>query len=140
MKTITGNLLDMFDNGDFDVIVHGCNLQSKMDGGIAYQIAQRYPEAVEVDDIYGQGLGGYSVGFVKPDYKFVVNAYTQILPGRDARLFAIAKVFRTLKPILAEWKVGIPMIGSGIGGLEWSDVELVLDRIDLPTVTVVEFG
>ena len=139
MKTIKGNLLDLFDTGEFDIIIHGCNLQQNMGGGIAYQIAQRYPEAVDADLMYSRGLGGYTVAIIN-DKQIIVNAYTQVLPGRDARLFAITKVFRTLRHLISNMRVGIPMIGSGIGGLEWSDVELVLDRMDLPNVTVVEFG
>ena len=141
MKTITGNLLDLFDAGVFDTIVHGCNCQHNMGGGIAYQIAQRYPLAIRADLLSDQNrLGGCSFAIFE-DGRTIVNAYTQVLPGADARLVGVAKVFRLLKDHhRLQGAVGIPMIGAGIGGLEWSDVELILDRLDLPNVTVVEFG
>ena len=144
MKKVTGNLLDMFDNGDFDTIVHGCNTMHAMDGGIAYQIAKRYPEAAAADRDCWLGLGFYSTAAVLRDplhMGLIVNAYTQKYPGRDARLFSVVKAFRRLKENgHLKGRVGIPMIGAGIGGLVWSDVELVLDRLDLGNVTVVEFG
>jgi len=149
MKTIKGNLLDLFDAGKFDVIVHGCNLQQDMSGGIAAQIAKRYPHAAAVDELYGPfaKLGGFTVAFRDDDNLMggtIINLYTQVYPGRDARLYAIAKGFRWLK----KWtdrldkkpRIGIPQIGAGIGGLEWSDVELILNRINVPNLTVVEFG
>jgi len=141
MKTIKGNLLDLFDAGEFDIIIHGCNLQQDMSGGIAYQIAQRYPQAAENDRLYGTAavLGGFTMALVGED-QLIFNLYTQVYPGRDARLFAVMKGFRWAKKFIEGKRVGIPMIGAGIGGLEWSDVELVLDRMGLDNVTVVEFG
>ena len=142
MKTIKGNLLEMFDAGHFDVIVHGCNMQNDMSGGIALQIARLYPEAVEADVNYpvqAKRLGTHSIAYIDR-MQYIVNAYTQIYPGADARLVGVTKAFRNLRNVLKGYRVGIPMIGAGIGGLEWSDVELVLDRLDLPNVTVVEFG
>lgn len=142
MKTIKGNLLDLFDAGEFDIIVHGCNLQQDMSGGIAAQIAKRYPQAAEADRLYGPTarLGGFTITRAEEHTGNIINLYTQVLPGRDARLYAITKGFRWVKKFIEGQRVGIPMIGAGIGGLEWSDVELVLDRIGLPNVTVVEFG
>ena len=142
MKKVTGNLLDMFDNGDFDIIIHGCNLQQDMGGGIALQIANRYPEAAAMDRLYGPHakLGGFTLANIGSDSRVIFNLYTQVYPGRDARLYAVTKGFRWVKKFIEGKSVGIPMIGTGIGGLEWSDVELVLDRLDLGNVTVVEFG
>lgn len=142
MKTIKGNLLDMFDAGDFDVIVHGCNLQNDMSGGIAAQIAKLYPEAVEADvnyPVYAKRLGAHSIAYIER-MKYIINAYTQVYPGADARLVGVTKAFRNLRGVLKGYRVGIPMIGAGIGGLEWSDVEMVIDRINFPNITVVEFG
>ena len=41
MKIVEGNLLDMAVNGDFDVIIHGCNCFCNMGAGIALQIMER---------------------------------------------------------------------------------------------------
>ena len=141
MKTIKGNLLDLFDERVFDTIIHGCNCQHDMSGGIAAQIAARYPIALRADLLSDRNrLGGCSFAIFE-DGRTIINAYTQVLPGADARLVGITKAFRLLKHhSRLQGAVGIPQMGAGIGGLEWSDVELVLDRLDLPNVTVVEFG
>ena len=49
IKFVTGDLLDKAENGDYDIIVHGCNCFCVMGSGIAAQIRERYPEAAEID-------------------------------------------------------------------------------------------
>ena len=44
-----GNLLDMADAGEFDIIIQGCNCFNAMGAGLAPQIARRYPLAEAVD-------------------------------------------------------------------------------------------
>lgn len=44
MKTIEGDLLAMTENGDFDVLVYGCNCQHTMGRGIAKAIRARLPQ------------------------------------------------------------------------------------------------
>ena len=145
MNHVKGNLLDLFDQGKFDVIVHGCNCFHEMMGGIAAQIAQRYPEAVDADlrTEYGDDgkMGTYSVAF-RGD-QVIINGYTQYLPGPHADLDAIRSVFERLRiNVLAEGEtvsVGIPMIGAGIGGLTWDEVEQIIDEMCFEDITVVEF-
>lgn len=151
MNTIRGNLLTMFDEGDFDTIIHGCNTQANMGGGIAAQIAKKWPVVEQIDQMVTEAglatLGHYSIvpriqrACATPGT--IVNAYTQPLPGRNARLHAIVKSFRRMKErgIFENSKnVGIPQIGAGIGGLQWSDVELALDRLNIPNLYVVEYA
>ena len=38
MKTIKGDLIKLAQDGEFDVIVHGCNCMCTMSAGIAKQI------------------------------------------------------------------------------------------------------
>jgi len=144
MKSVKGNLLSMFADNGFDVIIHGCNTQADMSGGVALQIAKEYPDAAKADYFANAKLGEYSMAYVeRPNglTGLIVNAYTQPLPGANANLFGIAKAFRKLKEdgVLDGVRVGIPQIGAGIGGLLWSDVELVLDRLGLDNVWVVEY-
>jgi len=141
MKMITGNLLDMFNDNVFDTIIHGCNCQNNMSGGIAYQISEQYPQALIVDQKFTDAhVGEYSVALLY-DNKMIINAYTQFLPGPDATRNGIHSVFNRLKKdgILEGRRVGMPLIGCGIGGLEWTQVEGILDKIGLD-ITVVEFG
>lgn len=84
MDVIHGDLLDLAELGQFDVIVHGCNCFHAMRSGIARQIALRYPNVEQADYDTERGdkgkLGSYSYATVKgktgADF-IVVNAYTQ---------------------------------------------------------------
>jgi len=49
MKEITGDLLALALQGQFDVIVHGCNCFCTMGAGIAKTIKKQFPEAYVAD-------------------------------------------------------------------------------------------
>ena len=49
MKKITGDLIKLALEGEFDVIVHGCNCFCTMGAGIAKTIKQKFPAAYEAD-------------------------------------------------------------------------------------------
>ena len=168
MVKIKGNLLDMFDDNVFNVIVHGCNCHHDMGGGIAAQIAKRYPSALiaDLNTDYGDKskLGAVGIAYINahdntpyigpvgPEgetdgpVRAIVNAYTQYHPGADARLKAIRYALRTVNALakFSAWdsvRVGIPAIGCGIGGLKMEHLEPVVDRECKDTdIVLVEFG
>lgn len=154
MKTVKGNLIDMAFNGDFDIIIHGCNCQCRMKSGIAKEIAERIPEAVEADkDAHKKGwnkLGLYSytnkvrswskedVG-MPSDFFGVFNAYTQEYWGTGVRQVdyeAVRFVFRKIaKDITTEDKannttarIGYPKIGCGLAGGDWDIISKIIDE------------
>lgn len=43
MREIRGNLITLAENGEFDAIVHGCNLFCKFGIGLAKEIKCKYP-------------------------------------------------------------------------------------------------
>lgn len=155
MKQITGNLLDMFDEGKFDIIIHGCNCWNAMDGGIAAQIAGRYPKVEAADNATRESdvgkMGNFIPVWLSPKWlswfvtpTIVINAYTQYNPGRDGNLLAVEQAFLNIEKYLynnglSDLRIGIPAIGCGIAGLEWSQVERRLDAIcgDLDITLVV---
>lgn len=146
MKYVTGDLLNMADNGDFDFIVQGCNCFHTMGGGIARQIAERYPEAVEADNATVRG-DYLKLGTVAParisrgtNEFCIANAYTQfghtgalapyeegVLVDYNALAVAFAKVADMAKfsPYLT---VGYPKIGAGLAGGDWDHIEDIIDR------------
>ena len=49
MKRIEGDLIQKAKDGEFDLIVHGCNCFCTMGAGIAKQIKKNFPQAFEED-------------------------------------------------------------------------------------------
>ena len=148
-NVVNGDLLDMFDKGDFDIIVHGANCHWMMKSGIAGQIAKRYPEAPEADKTQSdkgdaKKLGNCTVAFVeRPDGTtgVILNAYTQFYPGKEdaTNLYNnISNAFNRIDAFVAAqvqaqfWKadgvrIGIPYIGAGIAGGDWNTIKGIID-------------
>lgn len=134
MKVLDGDLIALADAGHFDVIIHGCNCWHAMGAGIAAQIAKRWPEALEADKATKIGsvgkLGTYSRARVRcaSGELDVINAYTQHRPGRDARKEYVQRAMIAIEAAQPGGvRIGYPMIGCGIGGLDWADVAPIMD-------------
>ena len=134
LKHAKGNLIDMAEQGHFDVIVHGCNCQNTMGSGIAKEIRERYPHAYEADTITGElisdpieRLGNYSYvtnqgKIFMGNYFDIVNAYTQLryLPrGKDHFEYESFKlILRKLAVVYGNKRIGLPYIGMGLAGVD----------------------
>lgn len=134
MNVIQGNLLDLAEQGRFDVIVHGCNCLHTMGAGLAAQVRLRWPEVFNADLETPRSfdkLGRSSICHVVRNGLsfYVVNAYTQTRPGPYADLVAIREVFEQIKRDHHGSRIGYPRIGAGLGGLQWGDVAAVLDEV-----------
>lgn len=160
LQHATGNLLDMAENGLFDVIVHGANCLSTMGSGIAKEIKARYPEAYLADHNYMvhqstiMKLGNYS--FTETDYRhpnnqfIIVNAYTQhdYLPrGKDHFEYeSFEIILRKLLVVYGDKNIGFPYIGMGLaGGASGRIINLITSFAQEVTkkggtVTLVEFN
>jgi O-acetyl-ADP-ribose deacetylase (regulator of RNase III) len=132
MKQLKGNLLDLAEQGQFDIIVHGCNCFHAMRSGIAAEIARRYPEAEQVDSQTEHGsrkkLGHFSYAFVERKDKhpfYIVNAYTQYKWSGYTDVFEYQDfdtVLNRLVPYLHQLhklkgdtvNIGFPKIGCGL--------------------------
>ena len=147
MKVIKGNLLDLADQGKFDVIIHGCNCFHAMSGGIARQIAERYPEVEAADNLTEKGakwkLGTTDNVVVRRPFKLlgipilgltrsfiVINAYTQYNPGADFNYEAIKDCFEYIKLTAKglNMRIAYPMIGAGIAGGDWNVISKIIDQ------------
>lgn len=149
-----GNLLAMAAEGQFDVIVHGCNCQANMGGGIAAQIAAKYPDARCADEEYHMyheehpvfQLGNATVVSTEDGFT-IVNGYTQLNGGSGT--FSYAALELVLMKTAAQFagkRIGLPYIGCGIAG---GDQNKIVDMFELfaikaakdgTTVTLVEFA
>jgi len=146
-----GNLIDMAEAGDFDVIVQGCNCFNTMGGGIAREIAERYPMCAEIDRLTERGehmkLGNWTE-FDQGTF-IIINAYTQYNMSRGEDVFeyvAFELILQKLIHSYGDKRIGLPYIGMGLAG---GDKETILGMIEAfaygvrekgGTVTLVEFA
>ncbi len=133
MKTIEGDLIKLAQSGKFDVIVHGANCVHRMGAGIAKQIKKTFPEAFNIDKTTPKGkskLGTYSCTSVGK--LIIVNAYTQVYLGSNCyedRLQAIHNVFKLIKRDFHGMRIGIPKIGAGLAGGDWTKIQAIIAEV-----------
>ena len=121
LKHTKGNLLDLAEAGEFDIVVQGCNCFNTMGGGIAREIRERYPMAALVDNETEKGdynkLGNYTTAFTG---KFlIVNAYTQYNMSRGDDVFeytAFGLIIQKVVQAYGSRRIGLPSIGMGLAG------------------------
>ena len=149
MKQVEGDLIALARDGQFDVIVHGCNCFHNMGGGIARIIARTFPEALAADRATPKGdpakLGTISQATVAcgGHRLTVVNAYTQFDyqgPGPLVDYDALFRAFRAVAQAHSGARIAYPMIGAGLAGGDWARIapliETALDGLDHSLVTL----
>jgi O-acetyl-ADP-ribose deacetylase (regulator of RNase III) len=156
LKHTKGNLLDLAEAGEFDIVVQGCNCFNTMGGGIAREIRERYPHVAEVDAETVRGdynkLGNWTRAVVveEPKYAFtIINAYTQYNMSTGEDVFdytAFDLILQKLHHAYGDKRIGLPYIGMGLAG---GDKDTILEQIGYfaqrvsakgGSVTLVEFG
>lgn len=154
-----GNLLYMADNGDFDIIIQGCNCFNAMGAGLAPQIAKRYPLAEAVDSDTRKGsiskLGNWTMAYStndNPNQKEfrIINAYTQYVTsqqGEDVFEYAAFElILRKLAHEFGKSRFGLPYIGMGLAGGDKRRIMAMIENFAQTvsakggSVTLVEFG
>lgn len=153
LKHTKGNLLDLAEAGEFDVVVQGCNCFCRMGSGIAKEIRARYPNAWNVDMLTNEGdiqkLGTWTDADTGKFW--IVNAYTQYdtasQPGQDVFQYnAFALILQKLEHVHGNKRIGLPYIGMGLAG---GKKEVIIPMIEYfaksvstkgGSVTLVEFG
>ena len=157
LKHLKGNLIDLAEHGEFDIIVQGCNCFETMGSGIAKEIKKRYPAAYDADVKYSSAgdyhkLGDYSVMLGKQFN--IINAYTQYgfrTGGEDSDVFeydSFKLILQKLAHTYPGGRFGFPYIGMGLAG---GDTETILSMLEAfartidkaaagGSVTLVEFA
>jgi O-acetyl-ADP-ribose deacetylase (regulator of RNase III) len=153
LKYKKGNLLDLAEAGDFDVIVQGCNCFNTMGGGIAREIRERYPYAARIDAETKKGdynkLGNWTeseagdyfdTATFSRNNKFqvgdpkrftIINAYTQYNMSQGTDVFeylAFQLILEKLAFVYPGKRFGLPYIGCGLAG---GEQETIVDMIDV---------
>jgi len=169
MKTIKGDLIKLAEQGEFDIIIHGCNCFHKMRSGLAKQLAERYPIVEETDRQTEFGdrnkLGTSSQVIVKSpttNHLFMVkNAYTQYYwsHGKDVFEYDAFQRFLnyTTELIIQSYtpkegfvtpekhtRYGFPQIGAGLARGDWGRISKMIEKFSedvacYADVTVVEY-
>ena len=154
IKEIEGDLVYMAKNGEFDVIVQGCNCFNTMGAGIAKQIKNTFPDAYQADLRTPKGdpekLGTYSKGihysYNKNKYVTIVNAYTQFNYKVDddgeppVDYDAIEKALIGVNNEFKWQSIGLPLIGCGLAGGDWERVRTIIEKtLTDVDVTIVHF-
>ena len=153
LKYTKGNLLDLAEAGEFDVIVQGCNCWNTMGGGIAKEIRERYPAAAEVDAETIRGdylkLGNWTEVTIFGKNEFVViNAYTQYNMSQGTDVFeyvAFELILQKLIYAYGDKRIGLPYIGMGLANGDKSAIMGMIEAFAYDvqsmggSVTLVEF-
>lgn len=153
LKHTKGNLLDLAEQGLFDVVVQGCNCFNTMGGGIAREIRERYPNVAYVDMQTNKGdymkLGTWTWDVAGPNEFILINAYTQYAMSTGEDVFEYTAFELILQKLL--WthgtkQIGFPYIGMGLAG---GNKEVIMEMIEEfannvttqgGSVTLVEFA
>jgi len=142
MQIITGNLIELANEGRFTNIVHGCNCQSTMSSGVAKAIRTAFPRAytadVELHMAATDRLGTVSSTKVEAVYTGddfrVINAYTQLWYGRGGNRYVNYQAVRACFKYISLNYCGIgtitayPLIGCGLGGGDWDVISSIIDE------------
>ena len=163
MTILKGNLITMALNGEFDVIVHGCNCFNRMRRGIGVDMAREFKADIvdnehhkSKDEDYEEWHKSELLGNIEwynPNEDFdlvnvprdltVVNAYTQYhwdSNGSPLDYEALILCMRKINHQFLGKHIGLPKIGCGLAGGDWNRVREILEReLVNCNVTVVEF-
>ena len=137
MKAIQGDLIKLAVDGQFDVIVHGCNCFCTMGAGIAKAVKDEFPEAYAADlsTIKGsrEKLGTFSEAMIiRNGHKIVViNAYSQFHwrgKGNKADYNSLKAIFSQIKKKYTGKRIGYPLIGAGLAGGDWIIISQIIEK------------
>lgn len=132
----------IYEDGDLfgtfhKIIGHGVNCKGVMGAGVALGVKKNFPVAYETylsQCASERGLNPGEVQAVLDGDKIIFNMATQNRPGPDATYDNILKAATNALTLCKSYKedfVAIPRIGSRIGGLEWSMVDVVLQAAEI---------
>lgn len=144
-----GDLIAAALNGEFDVIAHGCNCFGKQRSGIAAQMAKHFGTnefPMEISDkpfpINKLGCIDWDTEIISGEPLTVINCYTQYEYGTrkvNTDYEAITLCMRKINIVFKGKSIGLPKIGCGLAGGDWSIVSRIIqsELKDMKSVTVM---
>ena len=134
-----GDLIADMVESKYDLIGHGVNCAGVMGAGFAKIVADRWPHVREAYRGYCNQWkptpGNAQIVAVDGQYPhYFANLFTQDAPGPNARLEWVEASLKTLEMLLNTTypdlqRIAFPALGSGIGGLEFGDVQKIVVKV-----------
>jgi O-acetyl-ADP-ribose deacetylase (regulator of RNase III) len=136
---------DIFATEDIHAYAHACNCAGAMGAGIAIEFKRRWPRMYEEYRVRCEN-GQFGLGDVftwSEDGATIYNLGTQSHWRKKAQLAALSKSLRKMVALAKHSgiaKIGLPRIGAGLGGLDWTRVKRIITEVGGETdVTLVVF-
>ena len=134
MKYKNGDLLD----SGADVIAHCCNCQSVMGSGVAKAIRTNYLRAYQVDlscqlepedrlGTFTKSVGVPTIYNLYGQLTFASEIFT-VAVDYDALRSSLQLMVQDLKSTGFSGTIGLPKLGAGLAGGDWSVIEKMLDE------------
>lgn len=145
MNYINGDLIQLANQGLFDVIGHGCNCFHSFGAGIAKSIKEAFPESHLADQRSRYGDKNKLGTYTHVDYGnlIVLNLYTQFKYTStqvDVDYAAVRNCMKLIKQRYPGRKIGLPMIGAGLAGGDWNIISKIIeDELGDEDVTIVKY-
>lgn len=139
VETVSGNLL----KADVDALVNTVNTKGVMGKGIALQFKRAFPAnykaykaACDAGRVELGRMFVFDNGRIERPY-FIINFPTKGHWKARSRIADIEAGLADLRRLLTELEVesvAIPPLGAGLGGLDWADVQPLIEKAlsDLP--------
>ncbi len=136
---------DLFAEPDLHAYAFGCTQAGKLDAGIAAAFKKRWPR---LEEEYGARCadGRFTLGDVFPFSEGDKTVFCLALQEhwkKRAKLAALDRAVVRMVELATHAgvkKIGLPRIGTGLGGLEWLRVKSVLSKVgDTTPIEIVVF-
>lgn len=125
------------------IIVQGVNCKGVMNSGVARAIRNKWPivfstydKLCEQDPTPADFLGTAQIVRINDAPLYVANCFTQVSYGKTGRHADLNAIEQSLDFVCGwshyhgNYPIYMPQIGSGLGGLSWTDeVEPVIKRL-----------
>ena len=129
-------------------ILHGVNCVGVMGAGVAKAIRSKFPEVykeykslcTEYKDNLSELLG--TVQAVESKDKIILNAFTQLKTGSGVQVDynAVRHCFKLVNEKAKELgisRIGMPKLGAGLGGGDWSVIEQIITEESTNFIPVI---
>lgn len=134
-KVVYGDLVQLAQQGEYDVVVQGCNCMCQMGKGIALQLKRAYPEcyAADLQTLKGDRNKLGTITYATVGGLTIVNAYTQynyVGTGVLSYKWAVEAAMQKVQQLWTGKRIAYPKIGCGLARGNWDEMyPLVLNAL-----------